>query len=71
VERLVYSGRRELKFVRYGDDVATNRIILEPLFKVQDVEEFETAVKYCFLHAAERKVFGFDHQFFPVNVTFV
>jgi hypothetical protein len=45
VERLVHSGRRELKFVRYGDDVATNGIILEPLFKVQDVEEFEAAVK--------------------------
>jgi hypothetical protein len=71
VDRLVHSGRRELKFVRYRDDVATNRIILEPLFKVQDVEEFEAAVKYCFLDAAELKVFGFDHQFIPVNVTFV
>jgi hypothetical protein len=71
VDRLVHSGRRELKFVRYRDDVARNRIILEPLFEVQDVEEFEAAVKYCFLDAAELKVFGFDHQFIPVNVTFV
>ena len=72
VEQRVTRKRHEVVEVTYEDDIAMHRVVLEAFAKESSTKnEFYALIKYCFLIATESKLLGFEHNFIPVNRSFV
>ncbi|KAF2819207.1 hypothetical protein CC86DRAFT_413278 [Ophiobolus disseminans] len=72
VSQRVGNGRHELVDVTYENDIALHRVDLQAFAKgARTKNEFYAPLKYCFQIATDAKLFGFDHDFIPLNRSFV